>query len=399
MLKQAIVLAAGEGSRLRPFTLNRPKSMLYVAGRPIIEYVIEALAASGIRDIVLVTGYRKEQIFEHLGSGEALGVNIRYAIQAKQLSSAHALAQAKELAGDEFLVVPGDKYFRAGTIECMICQSPTAMLVKTMSDPSRGNIVAVARGSVTGFGWPEAGAQGIIRERGEFSVNTRIYALSREVFGYLDGEPHIPAVLAKMAAGGHCIRAIGTDGEWQDVVYPWDIIAMNSSLLERVEASAAGTIEPDVIIKGSVVLGGGSVIRGGSYVQGPVVLGKGCVIGPHVSLSAATSLGDNVVIEPFSHISGSVIGSDVRIGAGSIIEDSVIDRGSSLSSHFQAPSGEAEIKISTEYHSVTIGALIGESCRVGAGVVARPGTILGAYSQVAPLKVIGGSIPDRSLAV
>ncbi|MBL7124579.1 MAG: nucleotidyltransferase family protein, partial [Dehalococcoidales bacterium] len=96
------MLAAGEGQRLRPFTTSRPKAMISIAGKPILQYVVEALAQSGIRNIVLVAGYRREQIFDYMGSGEQFGVDITYVTQEKQLGTAHALAQAREVVEDEF---------------------------------------------------------------------------------------------------------------------------------------------------------------------------------------------------------------------------------------------------------------------------------------------------------
>ena len=95
-MKQAVILAAGEGQRLRPFTVNRPKVMLFIAGKPILQCVIEALAQNGIRDIVLVVGYHKEQILDYMGSGEQFGVNLTYVTQERQLGTAHALSQAKK---------------------------------------------------------------------------------------------------------------------------------------------------------------------------------------------------------------------------------------------------------------------------------------------------------------
>jgi glucose-1-phosphate thymidylyltransferase len=398
MIKQAIVLAGGEGYRLRPFTLNRPKPMLAVAGRPLIEYAVRALVACGIRDIVVVVGYRKEQLFDYLGDGSTWGARISYAVQPQQLGSANALEQAEKLADDEFLVLPGDKYFSADTIAGLISQSPSAMLLKTASDPLRDNIVVV-EGERVVRPWLPSRYSGSPQEEGIFTINTGIYALNREVFGYLKGEPHLPAALMKMVLNNHPMRAFFTEGEWQDVLYPWDIIAINEALMSQIEPLTAGTIEPGVNIRGGVTLGNGSLIRGGSYIEGPVVIGRGCTIGPNASLGAATSLGDNVVVGPFSHITDSVIGDDVHIGPGCIIQRSVIDRGVSLGGHFQAMSDEAEVKIGTEYHSAVIGCLLGESCLVGGGVVALPGVTLGAYSKVAALKGLRGSLPDRSLLV
>ena len=131
-MKQAVILAAGEGKRLRPFTTSKPKAMLSIAGKPILQYTIEALAEKGIRNILLVVGYKKEQIFDYIGSGEALNVDINYAEQPKQLGTANALMQVKSLVDDEFLVLPGDKLIDKETISEFISVKPMAMLTKKM---------------------------------------------------------------------------------------------------------------------------------------------------------------------------------------------------------------------------------------------------------------------------
>jgi len=105
-MKQAVILAAGEGQRLRPFTVNKPKTMLAIADKPILQYVVESLAQNGIRNIAIVVGYRREQIFDYMGDGEQLGVNIVYVTQERQLGTAHALMQAKDIVEDEFLACP-----------------------------------------------------------------------------------------------------------------------------------------------------------------------------------------------------------------------------------------------------------------------------------------------------
>ena len=93
MIKDAVILAAGEGKRLRPFTETMPKVMLPVANKPILEYVIDAVRKSGIENIVIVVGYKKEVIQKHFKDYE----NITYVVQDKQLGTAHALLQAKIL--------------------------------------------------------------------------------------------------------------------------------------------------------------------------------------------------------------------------------------------------------------------------------------------------------------
>ncbi|MFO8144060.1 MAG: glucose-1-phosphate thymidylyltransferase, partial [Dehalococcoidales bacterium] len=111
----------------------------------------------------------------------------------------------------------------------------------------------------------------------------------------------------------------------------------------------------------------------------------------------ATSIGDNVIVSPFAEIKNSVIGSDTSIGSGSTIQDSVIGNGCSIGGHFNALSGEAEIKVDNRYHTVRLGAMVGEGCSIGSAVVAEPGVITGNYSEVQALKVIRGQFPDKSL--
>jgi N-acetylglucosamine-1-phosphate uridyltransferase (contains nucleotidyltransferase and I-patch acetyltransferase domains) len=110
----------------------------------------------------------------------------------------------------------------------------------------------------------------------------------------------------------------------------------------------------------------------------------------------ATSIGDNVVISPFTEIKNSVIGNDVNVGSSCIIQDSVIARGCILQGHFTACSSQDEIRVNDSYHLVNVGAMLGEDCKVGNGVVAQPGVIVGNYCQIQPLKLIRGILPDRS---
>ena len=389
-MKQAVILAAGEGQRLRPFTVNRPKTMLSIADKPILQYVVEALSHSGIGNIVLVVGYRKEQIFNSIGSGEQFGVDITYVTQEKQLGTAHALAQAEAVTDDEFLVLPGDNLIEAGTIAQFIEKEPGAVLVKRVANPIRYGVVTVERGVVKGI-------EEKPKEPGSNVVNTGIYAFNKEIFRFIESSLDIPDVLNNMIAQGHTISAWETDGTWLDVVYPWDILNLNDAVLRHIEASLGGTIEAGVSIKGRVSVGKDTVIRSNSYLIGPAVIGGGCDIGPNVCILPATSIGDNVVISPFTEIKNSVIGDDVSIGSGCIIHDSVIDKGCVIKGHLTACSGESEVRVNGESHTVSVGAMMGEGCNVGNNVVFQPGVIIGNYCQIQALKLIRGNIPDRSL--
>jgi UDP-N-acetylglucosamine diphosphorylase/glucosamine-1-phosphate N-acetyltransferase len=389
-MKQAVILAAGEGQRLRPFTVNRPKAMLSIADKPILQYIIEALASNGIRNIVLVVGYRKEQVYDYLGWGERCGVNITYVTQMPQLGTAHALMQAKDIVEDEFLVLSGDNLIEAHTIADFIQVKPEALLVKRIDNPSRYGVVDIEGGEV----------KNIIEKPSEPKsnlVNTGIYAFTKNIFKFTEDVLDIPDALNNMLTADYTINTLETDGTWLDVVYPWDIISLNDAVLKNIGVSLGGTIEAGVSLRGNVVVGAGSIVRSGSCIYGPVVIGLGCDIGPQVCIMPATSIGDNVTISPFTEVKNSVIGDDVAIGPGGIISDSVIDKSCVLQGRFTALGGPSEVRVNGESPSINVGVIMGEECRVDSNVTAQPGAMVGNYCQVQMMKVLSGRLPDRSL--
>jgi len=388
-MKQAVILAAGEGQRLRPFTVTRPKVMLSIAGKPILQHVVESLAQNGIRNIVMVVGYRKEQIFDYFGNGESFAVNINYVTQERQLGTAHALQQVKNIVHDDFLVLNGDNLIDAGTIADFVSAAPPAVLLKQVTDVGRYGIVAIEGGTVKKIIEKPSDAH-------DDRINTGTYAFSKEIFDFIGDTLDIPDMINTMLTRSHQVNAIETLGTWLDVVYPWDIVKLNSLIIGQVPVKLGGTIETGAILKGSVSIGKDTVIKSNCYITGPVVIGDNCEIGPNVCILPSTSIGDNVSISPFTVIEDSVIGDDIVIGSGSIIENSVIDKGCVIGSHFNACRAETEVKVDDEYHNVKMGSMIGIGCTLGNNSLVEPGTILGNYCQVNAMKVIRGRIPDRA---
>jgi glucose-1-phosphate thymidylyltransferase len=237
------------------------------------------------------------------------------------------------------------------------------------------------------------------RETKSNIVNTGIYAFTKDIFNFIKQELDIPDVLNTMIAQGCSIRAEEITSTWLDVIYPWDILNLNNIILRQIPSNLSGTIEPGVSLNGPISIGNDTIIRSNTYIAGPAMIGTGCDIGPNVCIMHATSIGDNVVVSPFTQIRNSAIGNDVNIGPGCSIQDSVIDRGCVIQGHFTASSQEAEIKIDAEHHTINIGAMIGEDCHLNSNVVAQPGVIIGNYTRVQALKKISGRLPDHSLVL
>ncbi len=390
-MKQAIVLAAGEGQRLRPFTVSRPKAMLAVADKPVLHYVIEALAASGIRDVVVVVGYRKEQVYDYFGAGEELGVNIRYVVQEHALGTAHALKQAEELADETFIVLPGDNLINAATLKEIIAGEAPAVLVKRVADPSRYGVATLDDGGITG-----------IQEKPPVAetnyASTGIYLFRKDVFRYAADVLDIPDAVNAMIADGLGFRAALTEGRWLDIVYPGDIITLNNIILQDVRNSVSGNIEDGAVIRGEVVIGAGTVIRAGSQVQGPVVIGSGCDIGPNACIKPGSSFGDNIVIGPFCYVENSVFGDDVSLGPSSLVCNSVIGAGCAIQGRFTATGapGLAAAFAGSDARG-EVGVIMGDDCDIEANVACEAGTVIGNGCRVRMSKTLNGRLPDKSM--
>ncbi|MBE0481148.1 MAG: NTP transferase domain-containing protein [Dehalococcoidia bacterium] len=391
-MQQAVILAAGEGQRLRPFTASKPKVMIPIAGKPILGYVIEAAAQNGIRKITIVVGYRKEQVIDCFGAGEQYDVEITYVDQRQQLGTAHALKQAKGTVSGTFLALSGDNIIEANTISDIVKATPNTILVKEQDNVSKYGVIKAQDGVVTSI---------VEKPKEAISplVNTGIYAFHDDIFDVIGQETDLTTVLRDMIAAGRQVGACFATGAWLDVVYPWDILKLNDMALSRISPATGGTIESGVGIKGLVSIGKGSIVRSNSYIVGPVTVGENCEIGPGICILPSTSIGDNVCLAPFSLISNSIIADGVEIGPGSILHDSIVDRGTRIKGHLVTQSEETEIRVEDEYHRVHIGAMIGEHCSIGGNAVTAAGVIIGNRSKIRPLKFLEGCIPDESLVI
>lgn len=391
-ITQAIILAAGEGQRLKPFTKLIPKVMIPIADKPIIQYAVEALAQNGIRRIVMIVGYRKEYVQDYFGSGKDFGVEIEYVIQRQQLGTAHALKQAKDLADERFLLVSGDNMIAPDTIAPLVNAKSNTMLIRTHDDISRYGAVIVKDGFVIDvIEKPE--------EKVSSLINTGTYVFDKTIFDFIGDEVRLTTVIQGMIAHGHKFVAQHTESVWLDAAYPWDILKLNDLTLSNISPGIGGSIEDGVTMKGLVSIGDGTVIKANSYIVGPVVIGADCEIGPGACILPASSIGTSVSISPFSVIKNSAIGNNVTIGPSASIQDSIVAPGTVIGSHFATRSGEATVVIENEYHQVKMGAIIGNYSELDDNIIIEPGIIIGNNCRIKAMKVINENIPDSGLVV
>jgi len=396
---KAVILAAGEGTRLKPFTESMPKVMLPVANKPILLHIIKSLSENNIRDIVMVVGYKKESIMDYFGNGKEFGVEIEYVTQEKQIGTGHALLQARNRIEEEFISLPGDNIIDGKSISYLIknkCQ--TSMLVEKSRYPSKYGVVKIEGGRIKDIvEKPEKAETNL--------VSTGIYKFPPDIFDFIDknlkeGRPHITDLLSSMIENGEEICSVMGNGRWMDIIYPWNWLEVNSKSLKDMTTTTSGKIERNVVLKGNVSIGEDTVIHSGCYIVGPVVIGSGCEIGPNVCIFSSTSVGDNVAIYPFTEIRNSVIMDDTTIGSNSLVSKSIIGKGTKISSHFSNIVGNGVIEIEGKFHRINdIGAFIGCGCEIGDNIVIEPGKIVGRNCIIGSLNVINKNISSESKVI
>ncbi len=284
---QAVILAAGEGTRLRPLTRSRPKALVPVANTPILKYVIDALLANGIREIIVVVGYRKEHVIRYLTEND---LPVRVVVQENQLGTGHALRCAEPYLQDRFLLLAGDNYIDAASI-ARIMGERNAVLVTDHPNPTNFGVVVTKDGLVSEIKEKPDTPTGYI-------VSTGVYALDRSFFRYTVGHEVPDALQAMILDGARVVPVRAVD--WQDAVNPWDLLEMNAKLLSHIDARRAGTISRSSKLYGLIRIGKGTVIGPNTYIHGPVVIGEDCAIGPNCVIMPNTSIGSRVTIDPLS---------------------------------------------------------------------------------------------------
>ena len=396
---KAVILAAGEGIRLRPLTLYKPKVMIRVANKPILEYVVRALARNRVKDILMIVGYRRERIMTYFEDGQKFGVNIEYEVQEKQLGTAHALSLAEGKVGESFLVLPGDNIPDPAIVrDLMASQAPYSIAVTESNLPSKYGVVLLRGKQVTRIVEKPESLLGNLISTGIFNLSSKIFTCIRQCAE--QGSHDMTAVFQALLDSGEKISALKTSARWSDVVYPWDLLDLNARVLSEGGEAAAGTIESGVHMRGNVQIGEGSVIRSGTYIEGPVRIGRGCDIGPSVCLLPSVSIGDNVTIQSSTEIRNSLIMNDVTVGPGALISHSVIGDGSRLGAHFVAAADRAQVILEKEIHTVpALGVILGEDTTVGNCVTVDPGIFIGSSCRIGSLRNISKNVPDNSSVV
>jgi bifunctional UDP-N-acetylglucosamine pyrophosphorylase/glucosamine-1-phosphate N-acetyltransferase len=324
---KAVVLVAGKGTRMEPLTSDCPKVMLQVANKPILEHILNSAIEAGIEGFVFITGYLEEQIREYFGDGNKWGVSIEYVRQKEQLGTANAIGCAKGYVEGAFLVLNGDMLIGQEDLKLLLSRPEEAVIcVKEVENPSDFGVLETENNKVVRI---------IEKPKNPPTnlANAGIYLFRESIFDFIDrtrasvrNELEITDSIQMLIDSGVPVGYSPLEGRWIDIGYPWDLLKANEYLLKGLESSCEGTVEPNATIKGQVEIGKGTLIRSGSYIEGPVIIGENCDIGPNCYIRPSTAIGNNSRIGNAVEIKNTIIMENTHVGHLSYAGDSIIGR-------------------------------------------------------------------------
>ncbi|RKD98046.1 sugar phosphate nucleotidyltransferase [Halopiger aswanensis] len=377
----AVVLAAGEGRRLDPLTNRRPKPMVPVANRPILEYVISAIADAGIDRVVLIVGYRDERIRNHFGDGDDWDIDIEYVVQETQLGTAHAVLQAESAVDGPFLVLNGDRIVDSSLVERVRDEIVDADTSPVMSVTRTGHASDYGVVSLEGNRIVDITEKPTEPVRSEV-INAGVYGFDGAIFDAIretpteHGEMAITTTLETIASE-EPIRAIRYRDVWLDVSYLWDLLNVNAAVIDEFDDSGAeldGAIAADTTI------------------------GENISLGANATLGGSVAIGDNVTIEANAVVSNAVVFSDAVIEAGAVVRDAIVAENARIGANATIAGGESTVVVADEVHEdVELGGVVGDNATVGGGTVLDPGTVLGDGAVVDPGATVSGRIESDAI--
>ncbi|MDO9523665.1 MAG: sugar phosphate nucleotidyltransferase [Methanocorpusculum sp.] len=396
---QCVILAAGEGSRMRPLTTSRPKVMLPLAGKPMLEHLIRNVRDAGITEIILVVGYREEAIRTWFDDGSNFGVSIHYVVQRKQMGTADALKTVEPFIHDIFLMLNGDMILERADLEKITALPSPVMATSTTMHPESFGVVTVENDKITTLEEKSLHPKSNIINAGAYLFDPDIFVILKKLSPSTRGEYELTDALTDYISEGK-LTAYPLS-IWMDVGYPWDMLSANEHLLETVVGEQNGTVEENVMIKGQLILGKGSVIKSGTYIEGPCIIGENTVVGPNAYLRSGTTIGNNCHIGHAVEIKNSIIFDDTKIPHYNYIGDSVIG------SRCNFGAGTKIANLRHDHGPVKVGgmstgrkkfgAVIGDDVMFGINCSINTGSSIGSGTRVAPHTLVSGMIENKTV--
>lgn len=375
---QAVILAAGSGTRLQPLTLTHSKPMIPVANKPMLEWSISSLK-DFVEEVIVVVNRSQKDIIAHFGD------RVRLAYQEQALGTAHAVASAAPLIEDEFVLMNCDEFFSKDDIKKFIRQQHYSIATFPSDAPQNFGVVETNGNAVTD-----------IVEKPQYPksnlVNAGLYLLDKNIFEYINR-------LEQSARGEYeiteALRALMRDADlhsfildkWVSASYPWDILDVNRLVLDEFGTQIANDVEirPGAYIEYPCAIGSGSVIGPNCFVRRYSSIGRNCRVGQAVEIKNSIIM-NNTFVSHLSYVGDSIIGSNCNIAAGTTFANLRLDERSvwmNINGR-RVDSGHSKL-----------GAIVGDNVKFGTGVTVMPGKKIWPNIMVPPRSVVKKDIVEQ----
>ena len=326
-MTEAILLVGGQGTRLRPLTITTPKPLLPVAGVPVTVHQIERARDAGVTRIVLGTSYRAEVFAERLGDGDALGVEIAYAVEDEPLGTGGAIRNAAARLtcgpGDPVMVLNGDVLsgvdYGALLAGHVASGASLTLHLTRVDDPTAYGLVPTdGEGRVLAFREKPQTPEEIVTDQ----INAGCYVFTRSVIDEIPAGRPVSVereVFPRLLEQGVLVRGVVDDAYWLDLGTPWDFVRGSCDLVRGIAPWAGHAASDRLLLEGARVddaalVGGGTAVGRGARVIGDAVVERSVLL-------------DGCTVEQGARVVGSVVGDGARVCSGATVVDSVIGDG------------------------------------------------------------------------
>lgn len=403
---RAIILAASRSKRLEPFVATRPKPMISIAGKYILEYTIEYLKEAGVREIFIVVNHKQEMIKEHFSYGNDLGVGIEYIFQEDLKGIGHALKLGQEVlnAQEDLLLVYGDvlamgNFFQPALKVFYETGDDVAVISHPFRSQEFGNVYLDHNMKVTRL--VEKPQE---RQHGNY-VFSGVFVLKSDIFERLSRHENDMEKCFQELISEDRLRASLWEEGWIDIIYPWHILLANGLIMKNWNnATIHSTVEMrgHVEIQGPVVIEEGVVIESGTILKGPSYIGKNCYLGNNCLIREYSVLGPDSIIGYGTELKNCVIFGKSNIGRLSFIGDSVLGEavhiGSGITTVNHWPEFDEVLcrlkggDVNTELPK--LGTFIGDNSSIGARHSIAPGLIIPNETKIPDLITLQNPIKE-----
>jgi len=344
---RAVVMAGGEGSRLRPLTINRPKPMVPLVNKPVIVHILELLKKHGITSVVITLQYMADRVQDYFGDGSAMGMEINYSIEEVPLGTAGSVKNAQTYLDEPFMVISGDAltdFDLSAIVEYHQSKKSLATLTlyRVPNPLEYGVVIVNKQGRIQEFqekpSWGE-----VISD----TVNTGVYVLEPEVLDYFEAGKSFDFskdLFPMLLENKDPLYGYVADGYWCDVGTVQEYMRASADLLEACvqlgplgKETGAGVycgenveIAPDAQLYGPIYLGEGVKIKGGVVIQGPSVVRNYTIVDNRAHIDRSI-VWRNSYIGEGAELRGAIVGRQCTIkGKAILFEGAVVGDGSTI---------------------------------------------------------------------